>query len=380
MSAPAGTFLMNCWYMAAWDHELIDGKLVARTILEEPVLLYKGDSGKVVALDNRCCHRGAKLSNGRLEGDDVRCMYHGLKFNAAGKCIQIPGQDNIPPKLGVRSYPVAERQHIEWIWMGDPAKADPALIIDIPYLENPAWRGVPDYMHYDANYLLIVDNLSDFAHLAFVHTKTLGCSEEYAFKSKPLAIERLHDGFRVERWHMDADIPPFHKKVVRNLKKVDRRNIGRMHVPGIFFLESLFAPAGNGLEKGNREGAKQYRNCQFFTPETRRSTHFFWNYLHDYELHDPTIGLSLHDSMVQGFMEDKFIIEQQQQTLDADPDFKMNGIVSDAPLAHFRRTLQKYIDAERKSGSEPEFGNRGQAPISDTSAPAMGNRSLSPIS
>jgi len=350
MRAPAGTFLMNSWYMAAWDHELIDGKLTARTILEEPVLLYKGDSGKVVALDNRCCHRGAKLSNGRLEGDDVRCMYHGLKFNAAGKCIQIPGQDNIPPKLGVRSFPVVERQHIVWIWMGDPAKADASLILDIGYLESPAWRGVPDYLHYDANYLLIVDNLSDFAHLAFVHTKTLGGSEEYAFKSKPLAIERLDDGFRVERWHMDADIPPFHKKVVRNLKKVDRRNIGRMHVPGIFFLESLFAPAGNGVEKGNREGAKEYRNCQFFTPETRRSTHFFWNYLHDYNLEDPTIGLSLHDSMVQGFMEDKSIIEQQQQTLDADPEFKMNGIASDAPLAHFRRTLKKFIDEEQANG------------------------------
>jgi vanillate O-demethylase monooxygenase subunit len=118
-------------------------------------------------------------------------------------------------------------------------------------------------------------------------------------------------------------------------------------VPGIFFLESLFAPAGNGVEQGNREGAKEYRNCQFFTPETRGSTHFFWNYLHDYSLEDATIGLSLHDSMVQGFMEDKFIIEQQQQTLDADPDFKMNGIVSDAPLAHFRRTLKKFIDEEQ---------------------------------
>jgi vanillate O-demethylase monooxygenase subunit len=350
MSAPAGTFLMNCWYMAAWNHELIDGKLLARTILEEPVLLYKGDSGKVVALDNRCCHRGAKLSNGRLEGDDVRCMYHGLKFNAAGKCIQIPGQDNIPPKLGVRSYPVVEKQHIIWIWMGDPAKADPSLILNIEYLDSPAWRGVPDYMHYDANYLLIVDNLSDFSHLAFVHTKTLGGTEEYAFKSKPVAVERLEDGFRVERWHMNAPIPPFHKKVVRNLSFVDRRNIGRMHIPGIFFLESLFAPAGLGLENGNREGAKEYRNCQFFTPETRGSTHFFWNYLHDYDLDDPTIALSLRDSMVQGFMEDKFIIEAQQKTLDADPDFKMNGIVADAPLAHFRRTLKKYIDEEQSHG------------------------------
>jgi len=338
---------MNCWYAAAWDHELIDGKLLARTILEKPVLLYKGDSGRAVALDNRCCHRGAKLSNGRLEGDDVRCMYHGLKFDPTGKCIQIPGQDNIPKNLGVRSYPVVERQHLIWIWMGEAAKADPSLITDIPYLVDPAWRGMPGYMHYNANYLLIVDNLSDFAHLAFVHTKTLGGSEEYAFESKPLAIERLEDGFRVERWHMNADVPPFHGKVVRNLKKVDRRNIGRMHIPGIFFLESLFAPAGLGVEKGNREGAKEYRNCQFFTPETRRSTHFFWNYLHDYDLDDPTVALSLYDSMVEGFLEDKFIIEGQQEMLDADPDFKMHGIVSDAPLAHFRRTLAKMIAAEK---------------------------------
>jgi phenylpropionate dioxygenase-like ring-hydroxylating dioxygenase large terminal subunit len=78
-------FLMNCWYVAAWDHELIDGKLLARTLLERPVLLYRGDSGRVVALDNRCCHRGAKLSNGRREGDDIRCMYHGLKFEPGGK-------------------------------------------------------------------------------------------------------------------------------------------------------------------------------------------------------------------------------------------------------------------------------------------------------
>jgi phenylpropionate dioxygenase-like ring-hydroxylating dioxygenase large terminal subunit len=345
-------FLMNCWYVAAWDHELIDGKLLARTILEKPVLVYKGDSGRVVALDNRCCHRGAKLSNGRLEGDDIRCMYHGLKYDPTGKCIQIPGQDTIPPKLGVRSYPVVERGHLVWIWMGEAAKADPALIADIPYLRDPAWRGVPDYMHYEANYLLIVDNLSDFAHLAFVHTGTLGGSEEYAFKTKPVAVERLPDGFRVERWHMNAEVPPFHRKVVRNIDKVDRRNIGRMHVPGIFFLESLFAPAGSGAERGNLEGAKQYRNCQFFTPETRRSTHFFWNYLHDYDLHDPTIALSLHDSMVQGFMEDKFIIEGQQEVLDADPDFKMNAIVADAPLAHFRRTLSQRIEMERQQ-SQP---------------------------
>jgi vanillate O-demethylase monooxygenase subunit len=347
-------FLTNCWYVATWDEELTDGKLLARTILEQPVLLYRGASGRVVALDNRCCHRGAKLSNGRREGDDIRCMYHGLKFDPSGRCIQIPGQDNVPKGLGVKSYPVVERQTLVWIWMGDPAQADPAKIVDIPYLANPAWRGKQGYLHYDANYLLIVDNLSDFAHLAFVHAKTLGGSEEYAFKTKPVAVERLGDGFRVERWHMNADCPPFHRKVVRDLEKVDRRNIGRMHVPGVFFLESLFGPAGRGLANGIRDGAKEYRNCQFFTPETRRSTHFFWNYLHDYDLHDPAIALSLYDSMVEGFMEDKIIIEGQQRVLDADPSFEFHAIVADAPLAHFRRLLARRIQLERHGSPRQE--------------------------
>jgi vanillate O-demethylase monooxygenase subunit len=342
-------FLKNCWYVAAWDHELIDGAKLARTILEKPVVLYRGESGRVVAMEDRCCHRGAPLSMGRIEGDCIRCMYHGMKFEPSGKCIQIPGQDIIPAKLGVRSYPVVARDHLVWIWMGDPALADESLVVDYEPLHDPAWRGMPAYMHYDANWLLIVDNLSDFAHLAFVHTKTLGGSEEYAYKSKPTAIERLQDGFRVERWHMDADAPPFHRKAVPNAGKVDRRNIARMYVPGIFFMETLFSPAGSGAEKGNLAGAKQYRNCQFFTPETRRSTHFFWDYLHDYDLHDPAIALSLNRSMVEGFLEDKFIIEGQQEVLDAEPDFHMNGIVADAPLAHFRRTLGKLVEAERQA-------------------------------
>ncbi len=361
--AAADTFLLNCWYMAAWAHELAPGQLMHRTLLEQPVLLYRGASGQAIALDNRCCHRGAKLSNGRIEGDCVRCMYHGLKFDATGRCVQIPGQEVIPDKLGVRGFPLVERDHIVWVWMGDAARADAAQIIDLPYLRDPAWCGVPGYMHYAADYRLIVDNLADFSHLAFVHTHTLGGSEEYAFKSKPQAIERLPSGFRVERWSMNSAPPPFHQKVAPDDGLLDRRNIGLMHLPGIFTMETLFAPAGSGAERGQLGGAKQYRNCQFFTPETRRSTHFFWNYLHDQTVavdgneignevgtddgRAMRIAQSLHDSMVEGFNEDKFIIEGQQQVLDADPDFKMQAIVADAPLAHFRRVLAQAIAAER---------------------------------
>lgn len=185
-----------------------------------------------------------------------------------------------------------------------------------------------------------------------MHVKTLGGSEEYAFKSKPTAIERLDDDFRVERWHLNAPPPPYHRKVVQSAEPIDRRNIARMHVPGIFFIETLFAPTSSGAHEssdpGSIPGAKQYRNCQFFTPETERSTHFFWDYLHDYQLDDPNIALSLNRSMIEGFMEDKAIIEQQQRTLEADAAFRMNAIVADAPLVRFRRTLARTIAEERE--------------------------------
>jgi vanillate O-demethylase monooxygenase subunit len=315
------------------------------------VLLYRGESGKVAAMNDRCPHRGALLSQGRLEGDAVRCMYHGIKFDGAGKCVQIPGQDLIPPKMRVRTYPVHEAGHLIWIWMGDPAKADVSQIVDFPYLRDPAWKGLPGYLHYDANYILIVDNLSDLAHLAFVHTKTLGGSEEYAYVTKPAVIEKLERGYRLERWHMNIDPPPFHKKVIANkYDKVDRRNRVNMFIPGIFYMETIFAPAGQGAEKGVAvPGTREYRNCQFMTPETDRTTHFFWAYLNNFEGDDTTVSRSLLDSLLEGFMEDKAIIERQQQTLEDDPAFEkqMLAIMGDAPLVHFRRTLAKLIDAEQ---------------------------------
>ena len=114
-------------------------------------------------------------------------------------------------------------------------------------------------MHYKANWLLIVDNLSDFAHLAFVHTHTLGGSEEYAYKTKPVAIEKLDDGFRVERWHMNAEPPPYHQKVISNrTDKIDRRNIGRMidprHLPARHHVRAGRPGRGEGRRRSRARG------------------------------------------------------------------------------------------------------------------------------
>lgn len=83
-------FLRNCWYVAGWSHHVTAGEIVARTVIGEPIVLYRTLDGAVTVLEDRCCHRFAPLSRGRLEGDDIRCMYHGLKFSASGICVEIP--------------------------------------------------------------------------------------------------------------------------------------------------------------------------------------------------------------------------------------------------------------------------------------------------
>ena len=347
MEVSESTFLMHCWYVAAWDHELIDGKILPRTLLEKPIVLFRGESGQFVALDDRCCHRAAPLSMGRLEGDCIRCMYHGLKFDSSGQCVQIPGQERIPPTFKVQSYPVEERNHLVWIWMGDPTLADPELILDYAPLGDPNWHGLPGYLHYDANYLLIVDNLSDIGHLAFVHTNTLGGSEDYAYSSKPTKVEREPWGFRLERWHRDTNPPPYHQKVISDKQtKIDRRNITEVHVPGIFLMATLFSPAGSGAESLER-GARQYRNSQYMTPETNSTTHFFWNYMHNYDLDNPNIAISLRDSLIEAFHEDKALIEAQQKLLESDPDFRLRVLGADEGLTHVRQLLTKRIRAEQ---------------------------------
>ena len=98
-------YVENCWYVAAWDHELSADGLFARTVCDLPLVMWLDSRGRPVVLEDRCCHRGAPLSLGRREGDCVRCMYHGLKFDGSGACIEIPGIDTVPAKARVRSLP-----------------------------------------------------------------------------------------------------------------------------------------------------------------------------------------------------------------------------------------------------------------------------------
>ena len=115
----------NAWYIGAWSDEL-DEKPLARTILCENLVIFRERNGTARVLEDRCCHRGVRLSLGSVEKDGIMCGYHGLVYNGSGICVDNPGEKP-NHSYRVRSYPVIERQQFIWVWTGNPELADENL-------------------------------------------------------------------------------------------------------------------------------------------------------------------------------------------------------------------------------------------------------------
>lgn len=343
-------FIRNAWYAGAWGHELDTGNMLSRKLLGESVLFFRKSDGAVTALRDRCSHRFAPLSIGRREGDCVRCMYHGLVFDAQGKCIEEPGRKGVSQNTDVRHYPTVERYKLVWIWMGDPGRADPDLIPDCHFQDDPAWASDPRYIHYDADYRLILDNLLDFSHLTFVHENTLGGSKKIA-EIRP-KIEQTPEGVKMTRWYLNEPcVAPYLDGFATFDGPVDRWHVYSLSTLGnVFVMDSGSAPAGTGAPEGHRvPEAMQFVATQIATPEDETHTHFFWTYAHNFRIEDAEFTRMLGDRILAGFLEDKFFIEKQQEMIKEGGAEGMAFILADNGLALGRRLIEQEIAKETAS-------------------------------
>jgi len=337
----------NCWYVAAWNYELEASALASRMILGEPIVLYRKTDGTLVALEDRCCHRLAPLSAGRVEGDNIRCMYHGLKYDPAGHCIEIPGQDRVPAQAKVRAYPVVERHSWVWVWMGDPALADPALIPPAVGMDDPAWMLQSGHLDYAAGYELINDNLLDFTHLSFVHENTLGKGSDYAH-SHP-KITPLPRGVRVTRWLKGR----LGSEALQRAGLVgDQWQFYDYLLPGILLLGGGTYPIGTAAAYPDGpppdiKPTNRTFSSQAVTPVTETTSRYFFNW----GLPSATATKELVSGMMAlantAFLEDRAIIEAQQRILSASPNTRMVAIAADGALVQFRRLMERLSAAER---------------------------------
>lgn len=340
-------FLWNAWYIAAWDTEVEGGRPLARRILDKPLVLFRGESGKIIALDDRCPHRAALLSMGQREGDSLRCMYHGLLFDGTGQCVEVPGQDVIPRALQVKSYPVIERSHLIWIWMGEPERADPIDIPDTHWHNGPKNVARDGYIRYGANYQFIADNLLDFSHLAFVHSNSLGSSSQAATKAQ---VQQIAEGVQVAFITLGGKIPAFARLTSQLPDIVDRYQYYEWRIKSCFFSQnSMIGLPGEPFD-GNDPLSVRINTINVLTPETATSTHFFWSIAHsNFNPADPTVTDKLRDLVGGAFDEDRAMIEGQQRSVLDNSEDKMIAIPADNALIRARRMLSQLLSEE--SGS-----------------------------
>jgi phenylpropionate dioxygenase-like ring-hydroxylating dioxygenase large terminal subunit len=343
--ATSDRFVRNCWQVAAFADEL-KADFVARRFLDEPLILFRTNSGEVAALEDRCPHRLVPLSIGKRVGDAIQCGYHGTVVGSDGRCLRIPGQQHIPPTAATRSYPALARHGLVWIWMGDAALADPALVPDLHWLDHPEWATARGYIHMEADYRLVTDNLLDLSHETYIHETSIGnrAAESIADFTPTVTIER--DRIVRSRRDMHGIDPPPAWVAWCNLSgKIDRLQIASYFPPGINMTEAGYRGSGTPGDDYTFLG----RVMHLLTPESARSTHYFFTQSRRERLDDDAFTQSTARGTLATFTEDKFVLEMQQRAIEelGHPRVPHMTIALDAAPIQGRRLLDALIERER---------------------------------
>jgi phenylpropionate dioxygenase-like ring-hydroxylating dioxygenase large terminal subunit len=342
-------FLRNAWYAVAYPEEFDNGATKAITVLAEPLLLFRRSDGSVTALHDRCPHRFAPLSRGKVIEDQVQCAYHGLRFDNSGRCTLNPhGDGTIPKAACVRSYPVTERHGVVWVWMGAPDQADAAALPDLGEIEQrPGWAREHGYLRTAANYQLVIDNLLDLTHALYLHPFLTGSDARRPDPSRVearleqagetvVSIMQTYDDWATPLTHLlwEGAAPD----------KVDGRANMRWDAPAAMLLDVGFAPPGRPRSEG-----PSMPSAHLLTPETETTTHYFWIAARDTHVDNDVLGKQLAEGLEAAFsMEDSPMLVACQDRMGTTDLMSLKPVLlpTDAPALRARRVLEARLKAE----------------------------------
>lgn len=342
--ADASTPLIrNAWYAVATSEELTDTPL-GRDVMETSVVLFRDTAGRPVVLQNRCCHRSFPLQHGTIEGDSIRCAYHGLRYARDGRCVEIPMHERVPDSLRLRAYPAVERPPFVWVWFGDPDAADEAAIPHPEWLGSPDWDAYVGYIPIGGSYVHLHENLLDLSHLSFLHPKTFG-TPEYARAPVELQIE----GTDIQAWRrVECELPDIYAVPLGwKGQKVLRSSGSQFVSPALHVNTGIL----RNLEIGEREQdpLPTIRVAQVITPESRERTHYWYVGCRNFARGRPDMDEFMAKAQYAAFAEDQFAIEQitRIRRVDAAGAAPEAHIPTDAPGIAMRRHLHALAAAEQ---------------------------------
>jgi phenylpropionate dioxygenase-like ring-hydroxylating dioxygenase large terminal subunit len=313
-------FVRDQWYVAAYTHEVGHEDILGRTILGEPIAFYRTEAGEAVALADRCVHRRFPLSKSRLDGDNVVCGYHGFTYDKAGSCVFVPGQQRIPRTARVGAYPVVEQDSFVWVWIGDDARADPALIPRAPWLADERYTTVCGMEPLDARYSLLVDNLMALSHETYLHGGYIGTPE---VANTPITTEVDDDAgiVYVSRHMDDADCPPFYARSTGLDGRITRWQDIEYHPPCLYLLHSRVAPQGIlPPVDGPDDQAFHVEVVYAITPSTEDHTYDFWAVARDFALGDEGVSDFLRESNRTVVLQDVTALNVLEKVIADEPE------------------------------------------------------------
>lgn len=296
--------LKNYWYAACVSSELQVGQVLGRLICGQPVALYRTASGAAAAVHNICPHRQAPLSMGAVVGEGLQCRYHGMEFNASGRCVHIPSQDVIPPKAHIRAYAALERYGFLWLWMGAVELAKPELIPQFSWREESGWNSdLVQYFHVKAPAQMMSDNLLDLSHVAFLHASSIGFDPK-RLENDPLQVQIGERTVTTSRTFKNTLQAPAHKAWRELAEPIDRVQQAQWSAPSVV---SVLVRNENGVEQVD------LRADHLITPETDSSHHYFVALSRNFRVQDPGFTQALDRDTRRVHLEDVEIAEAQQE-------------------------------------------------------------------
>lgn len=330
----------DCWYVLGTAAQLPAGEPVAVEIAGMPLVVYRRSDGTPVALDDRCAHRLAPLSLGRVEGDAIRCMYHGARFDSMGRCVEVPGQAVIPRSFVQRRFEVVEQLGWLWIWLGEPEAADRSVLPPTVALDRTHWHVREGELTYEVDHELVNDNLCDLSHVTFVHAATFAQIGEDGWARQPVKITDLPRGMRFERWLADTPPPPFGGLPER----IDAWIAYDYVLPGVFEMMNSLHPVGTAqqLNFGPPTGLTplhRMASTQAVTPLAPGRTRYRFTAAVGGD--EPVERVELVMAVTQAaFAEDRRILEGQQRMVARSPDRALSATLHDRAPVRFRRLIE----------------------------------------
>ena len=164
---PGGKFMRRFWMAVQRSEDLARGHAKPIRIMGEDYTLYRGESGRAQVFDYRCPHRGAQMHLGWVEGDDIRCLYHGWKFDCSGQCVEQPAEEaGFARKVRARSWPTREHMGLVFAYFGE---GEPPPWPPYPEPPQPGLIHCWNVETVPCNWLQCYENTADEVHVAFVH-------------------------------------------------------------------------------------------------------------------------------------------------------------------------------------------------------------------